>query len=150
MAKTVATILGAVFVLLGLLGFLAPGLLGAHLSMTHNVVHLVSGALALYFGLAARIESARIFDLAFGVVYGLLGVAGFLFGAPGQMSSAIPGPHTDANVLTVIPGALELGTMDHTLHVAIGAIFIVGALLTRGIARRAGADRDDHRPNMAA
>src|SRR5919199_1380708 len=53
MAKTIAKILGVVFVLVGLCGFVAPNLLGAHLTTMHNIVHLVSGAAALYFGFAA-------------------------------------------------------------------------------------------------
>lgn len=55
MAKTIATILGAGFVLIGLIGFLAPGFLHTHLSLTHNFIHLVSGAAALYFGLAGTL-----------------------------------------------------------------------------------------------
>jgi len=52
MAKTVCKILGVVLLLVGVVGFAAPGLLGAHLNMAHNVVHIVSGAIALYFGFA--------------------------------------------------------------------------------------------------
>jgi hypothetical protein len=47
MAKTVCKILGVVFLLVGVAGFAAPNLLGAHLSTPHNVVHIVSGAIAL-------------------------------------------------------------------------------------------------------
>ena len=32
----------------------------------------------------------------------------------------------------VIPGVLELGSMDHALHVLIGLVFIISAALTRG------------------
>src|SRR5687767_12847220 len=78
MAKTIATILGIVFILVGLIGFAAPGLLGAHLSTAHNVIHLVSGAAALYLGLKGSLSAARMFCLVFGAVYLLLGVAGFL------------------------------------------------------------------------
>ena len=55
MAKTVCKILGVVFVLVGLCGFAAPGLLGAHLTPVHNVVHIVSGLIALYFGFAGTL-----------------------------------------------------------------------------------------------
>ena len=34
----------------GLIGFVSPHLLGMHLTTIHNVVHLLTGALALYFG----------------------------------------------------------------------------------------------------
>src|SRR3712207_9565305 len=83
MAKTIAKILGAVFILVGIIGFLAPGLLGMHLSLAHNLVHLLSGALALYFGFAGTLPAARLFCIVFGVVYGLIGVAGFLVGHSG-------------------------------------------------------------------
>src|SRR5688500_7644103 len=43
MAKRICTVLGVVFLLVGLAGFAVPGALGMHLSPAHNVVHLVSG-----------------------------------------------------------------------------------------------------------
>src|SRR4051812_50132029 len=80
MAKTIATILGIIFLVVGLLGFAMPGIMGMHLSVAHNVVHLVSGALALYFGTKGTYESARAFCIIFGLVYGLLGLIGFVAG----------------------------------------------------------------------
>jgi len=50
MAKTVCKILGVVLLLVGVCGFVAPRLLGAHLFPAHNGVHIVSGIIALYFG----------------------------------------------------------------------------------------------------
>ena len=44
MAKTVCKIMGVVFLLVGIAGFAAPHLLGAHLTPAHNLVHLASGA----------------------------------------------------------------------------------------------------------
>src|SRR4051812_49480696 len=81
MAKTIATILGIIFLVVGLLGFAMPGIMGMHLSAAHNVVHLVSGALALYFGTKGTYESARAFCIIFGLVYGLLGLIGFVAAA---------------------------------------------------------------------
>jgi hypothetical protein len=130
MARTIAKILGFAFVLIGLIGFVQPGLLGTHLSMTHNIIHLVSGAAALYFGYSASVAGARTFDIAFGAVYALLGVAGFVLGDPG-ITSAHGAVHSDNNILRVLPGALELGTMDHILHIVVGAIFLVGGLATQ-------------------
>jgi hypothetical protein len=127
MAKTIATLLGAVFILVGLLGFVAPGLLGAHLSSTHNIIHLVSGAISLYLGLAGSLSGARMFCLIFGAVYLLLGLAGFVFGTG------------DERMLHIIPNALELGTPDHIIHVLLGLIYLVGGLMTREGARDAMA-----------
>lgn len=120
MAKTVCKILGVVFLLVGLIGFVSPGFLGTHLSLTHNLVHLISGAIALYFGFAATLSAARLFCIVFGVVYGLLGVCGFLLGGePDRMWEALA------------PIGLHLGTMDHVVHILLGVVFLAGGFLTR-------------------
>ena len=137
MAKTISTILGAGFLLVGLLGFIVPGLLGAHLSVAHNVVHLVSGAVALYFGLKGTLAAARLFCLAFGAVYALLGVVGFLIGKAGSVGPGMPGLSPDTHLLQVIPGVFELGTMDHVIHLLLGAIFLIGGFLTKAEVARA-------------
>ena len=118
MAKTICKILGVVFVLVGLAGFADAHLLGAHLNGTHNIVHLVSGALALYFGFAGTLSAARLFCIVFGIVYLLLGVCGFLLG-------------TGADRMLAIDDLLMLGTMDHIIHVLLGLIFLIGGFLTR-------------------
>lgn len=129
MAKTVCTILGIAFLLIGLIGFFAHSFLGTHLSMAHNVVHLVSGAAALFIGLRGSLGSARTFCIVFGLVYALLGIAGFVAGNEG--TPGVPGP-ADAKLLKVLPGVLELGTMDHVIHILLGTIFLIGGLMTRG------------------
>ena len=118
MAKTIAKILGAVLILVGVLGFttvLAP--LGAHLNPAHNAVHLLTGAISLYFGFAASFSAARTFCLVFGAVYLLLGVVGYLVGDAGNMHMLHIGP-------------LELANTDHLLHVAVGALFLIGGLMS--------------------
>ena len=137
MAKTIATVLGAAFLLVGLVGFIAPGLLGTHLSLAHTVIHLVSGAAALYLGLKGSLANARLFCLVFGAVYALLGVVGFVAGSPSSVSAGMPGMSPDSRLLKVIPGVLELGTSDHVLHVLIGAVFLVGGFLTKAALDRA-------------
>src|SRR5262245_50794127 len=82
MTKQIATILGGILVVAGLVGFAAPGLMGMHLSPVHNVIHLASGALALCFGLAGSLSAAKSFCTLFGLVYGLLGVLGFILAGP--------------------------------------------------------------------
>lgn len=122
MAKTICTLLGIVFILVGLVGFAAPGLLGFHLGPAHNVVHLVSGALALYLGLKGSLSAAKMFCLIFGAVYLLLGVVGFAVGSG------------DDRMFHVIEGTLELGTVDHVFHILVGAVFLIGGLMTGGAA----------------
>jgi len=129
MAKTVATILGVAFLLVGIVGFVAPSVGGFHLSLAHNLIHLVSGAVSLYFGLAGTLSGARLFCIVFGAVYGLLGVAGFLLGAPG--TPAMPGMVADGRLFKVLPGTLELGTSDHLFHIALGIVFLAAGFLTK-------------------
>jgi hypothetical protein len=142
MAKTICKILGVVFVLVGIVGFLAPGMLGMHLSLAHNLVHIVSGALALYFGFAGTLSGARLFCIVFGVVYGLLGVAGFLLGHGGAHGvGGVPAAHhgtADSSLLTVLPGSLELASMDHIVHILLGIVFLAGGFLTRADLDRTG------------
>jgi hypothetical protein len=119
MAKTVCKILGVVLLLVGVCGFVAPRLLGAHLFPPHNVVHLVSGIIALYFGFAASLSSAKAFSLVFGVVYLALGILGMALGtAPDRMWMI---------------GPLELGQADHGIHILLGVIFLAGGLFTKKV-----------------
>jgi hypothetical protein len=120
MAKTFATILGVVFILVGICGFFAPHLLGAHLNTTHNLVHLISGALALYFGLAGSLSAARLFCIIFGIVYLLLGVAGLALGSPPDR-------------LLTIDDLLMFGTSDHGIHILLGVVFLAGGFLTKPV-----------------
>ena len=117
MAKTVCKILGVVFLLVGVVGFAAPNLLGAHFTPAHNVVHIVSGAIALYFGFAGTLSGAKIFCLVFGVVYLALGVLGLGLGT-GEDRMWMVGP-------------LHFGTSDHGIHSLLGIIFLAGGLFTK-------------------
>jgi Ca2+/Na+ antiporter len=118
MAKTVCKILGVVFLLVGLCGFAAPTLLGAHLTPPHNLVHIVSGVIALYFGFAGTLSGARGFCLIFGIVYLALGLFGLAMGNPAMDRMWHVGP-------------LALGTADHGIHVLLGVAFLAGGLFTK-------------------
>lgn len=137
MAKTVATFMGVVFILAGIVGFISNDLLGFHLTPFHNAgVHIVSGAVSLYFGLKGTLRGARLFCLIFGVVYALIGVAGFLLGSNQSPSAGVPGP-ASTYLFKAVPSHLELGTSDHILHILLGLIFIIGGLLTKADIRDA-------------
>lgn len=127
MANRIATILGVVFLLVGIAGFAAPNLLGAHLSPVHNVIHLVTGAVSLWLGLKGSVSAARTFCLVFGAVYLLLGIAGFAAG------------DGEDRMLTL--GPLMLGTMDHIIHVLLGAVYLIGGLMTRAVVVRTTESR---------
>lgn len=126
MAKTICKLLGLVLLLVGIIGFVKADLLGAHLTMAHNLVHILSGIIALYFGFAASLSAARGFSLAFGAIYLLLGVVGFILGDA-----------ANDRMLTIIPNQLMLGTRDHAIHILVGILFLIGALMTRADDRRA-------------
>jgi hypothetical protein len=132
MAKLASTILGIVFILVGLVGFAMPNFAGAHLTPAHNIIHLVSGAAALYFGLAATPAAARLFALLFGAFYLLLGVVGFYFGV-GGWTSLPPNMQQGVNdhMIMIIPGVLEFGTMDHVIHLLLGFIFLITGAVSR-------------------
>jgi hypothetical protein len=117
MAKTVCKILGVVFLLVGVCGFALPHLLGAHLTTVHNVVHIVSGLIALYFGFAGTLSGAKIFALVFGVVYLALGILGMALGAGAERIWMV--------------GPLEFGQADHGIHILLGVIFLAGGLFTK-------------------
>ena len=117
MAKTVATLVGVVFIAVGIIGFFSHNLLGTHLGTAHNVVHLVSGAISLYLGTKGSLGAARQFCIIFGLVYGLLGVVGFLVGTGTEYMLELP--------------YLALGTRDHILHIVIAVLYLIGGFTTK-------------------
>ena len=105
--------MGLVLLLVGVLGFThVLDSLGAHLSPAHNLVHILSGVIALYFGFAGSLSGAKGFCIIFGLVYLLLGVLGLVMG--------------ELHV-----GPLMLGKVDHGIHLIVGAIFMAGGFFTR-------------------
>jgi hypothetical protein len=118
MAKTLCKVLGVVFLLVGIAGFAAPTLMGFHLSPAHNLVHLLSGAIALYLGFSGSLSAAKTFCLVFGVVYLGLGILGMVFGDPAMDRMWHVGP-------------LDLAMRDHGLHILLGAVFLAGGLFTK-------------------
>ena len=115
--RLVATIFGAVYLLIGLLGFAVTGgvgfiatdgglLLGIfEVNPLHNIVHLLVGAALLIAGLAS-VPAAKGVNITIGAVYLLLGIVGFFLVG------------TEANILA-------LNTADHFLHLA-SAIVLLG------------------------
>jgi len=85
------------------------------------VVHIVSGALALYFGFAGTLSAAKTFSLAFGVVYLALGILGITLGT-GEDRMFMP-----------LGAALPLGQADHGIHILLGVIFLAGGLFTKRV-----------------
>ncbi len=118
MIKGITIIAGLLLGIVGLLGFVAPNLIGMNVSTGQSILYLFSGALALYFGLAVSPPPSRTFCVLFGTFYTFIGLAGFAFGGP---------DHT----LTIVPGHLVFESMDHVFHVVLGAIVLAAGLSGR-------------------
>ncbi len=108
MLKKLAMVFGAVFLLIGVLGFVPAftpdgRLLGIFdVSPLHNIIHLLSGVAA--FALASSGEKyARTYFQVFGVVYGIVTVVGFIQGS------------------TVL-GLIGVNLADNLLHLTITAV----------------------------
>lgn len=116
MAEKILYVLGAVFVIVGLLGFVMDSpLLGLFaVNATHNVIHLLSGILAIAFasmGTAKAVMYAKVF----GIVYLLVAILGFVQG--------------DGNLL----GLVAINGADNILHVLLAAILLwVGFGMSKG------------------
>lgn len=124
MLKRIAMIFGAVFVLVGILGFV-PGvatdapdgdyrrLFGVFAVDTmHNLVHLLTGVVAIACGMMSEAASRNYFRI-FGVVYGLVAALGVLYGkAPllGLMAHNMPDVvlHTAIAIVALFLGFAHL------------------------------------------
>ena len=114
MLKTFANLFGIVFLLVGILGFV-PGitndqmLLGIfHVNAAHNVVHLLSGAIALWAGMTST-AYARTYFRVFGIIYALVALLGFFVGN-GMLLGLISNNMADTCLHVVIAvAALVLG-----------------------------------------
>ena len=115
--RLLATVFGAVYLVVGLLGFAVTGglsfiategnlLLGLFaVNPLHNIAHLLIGAALLIAGLS-NVAAARSVNTAVGAVYLLLGIVGFFLVG------------TAFNILA-------LNTADHFLHLG-SAIVLLG------------------------
>ena len=105
MAKQFSMLLGVVLLAVGVWGMLTGGhdhnLVVFGINMAHNLVHVLSGALAIGASLGGA-RYAKLYLLAFGAVYGLVAIAGF------------------ANVSAVVQ-MLNLNAADNLLHLGIAA-----------------------------
>ena len=114
--RLVATIFGAVYILVGLLGFAVTSgvgflategglLLGIFMvNPLHNIAHLLIGAALLIAGLASA-RAAKTVNIVVGATYLLLGIVGFFLVG------------TALNILA-------LNTFDHFLHLASALVLL--------------------------
>ncbi|MDO8648330.1 MAG: DUF4383 domain-containing protein [Candidatus Peregrinibacteria bacterium] len=99
-------ILGLVLALVGVAGFFVEDmLLVFQVDLVHNVIHLVSGIVALVAA-SRGYQTARHFLIVFGVVYGLVTYLGFTM---------------DGDIL----GYFSVNMADNYLHAAITAVCLI-------------------------
>jgi hypothetical protein len=122
-ARLFALVVGAVLVIAGVLGFFAEGTFSSDESVRgglfgifdvngwHNVVHLLTGLVAL----ALARTHAREFALGFGVVYLVIAIWGFLLGGGESILSIVP-VNTANNVLHLVLGLSGLAVYAATAH----------------------------------
>ena len=117
LAKQYARIFGVIILAIGILGFvpgISTGYAGSGLLLgvfainpMHNVIHILTGLVALFAGFYAGAAYARLYALVFGVVYALITVVGFtqlLF--------------VNGDLL----GFVQINTADNFLHLAIAVL----------------------------
>jgi hypothetical protein len=74
-----ATIVGAVLLLVGILGFFSAPVLGLFdVNALHNVVHLITGAVFLWAGVWGGMAAAQGTNRWLGIIYLVVAVLGFL------------------------------------------------------------------------
>ena len=102
-----ATIVGAVLLLVGIIGFFNDPVLGLFpVNGLHNLVHILSGAVGIWAGVWGGTVAARWFNRVFGIVYALVAILGFV--APSVMASL-----------------LEADSKDHYLHTLLAIAGLV-------------------------
>jgi hypothetical protein len=117
-ASLYAGLIGAVLLVAGILGFFysasfgSPGDVDAVLGILdvnawHNLIHILSGVLGL-LAFSAGPRASRTYALAFGVVYMIVAIWGFIIGSGDSILGFIP-INTEDNILHVILGVLGIG-----------------------------------------
>ena len=106
MAKQFTILLGVVLLAVGLVGWVIGGhdhlLVFFGINMNHNLVHVLSGAVALLSAFAGGEKLSKLYCLVFGAVYGLVAITGLL------------------NVPFVVT-LLNLNMADNILHLGIAS-----------------------------
>jgi hypothetical protein len=112
-ARTAALVLGAVFLLVGILGFIPNPLVSSTglfaVNTAHNLVHIVSGAVILagaYTALGASMGLKII-----GVIYALVAILGLFSSGP------------------MLLGMILVNHADHWLHVALALVILAAGFL---------------------
>src|SRR6478609_6014066 len=122
-AKTVALVLGVVFIIVGVLGYISNPLVGQYgifvTNNPHNLVHIISGIFLLIGVYTALTPSMALKIL--GVVYAIVAVLGFVM-MKGDMLFGI-----------------QMNMLDHWLHVVLAIVILAAGFGLPAVARPATA-----------
>ena len=124
-AKIVCQILGVLFFVAGLGAFA----FGEDADWYHNLLHFITGLIALYFGFAGSLSAAKGFCLVFGSGYLVLGILGIAMGNPAVDRLSEIGP-------------IYLSLGDHIFHIVLGIIILAGGILTKSGASQLSTTSD--------
>jgi hypothetical protein len=103
-ARMAAIVIGIVFVLVGLLGFVNNPVLGLFLvDPVHNLIHLISG-IVLLAGAFSSLGSSMALKII-GIVYAIVAVLGFVLPYP-------------------LLGFIAMNTADQWLHVVLAVVIL--------------------------
>jgi hypothetical protein len=130
MMKTVSKALGVLLCLVAVIGFLNNGAMGMNLNPLHDVLLLIAGGAALYFGFAGTEFQARGCCRVLGVVFALVGLIGIFSGGGMVTISDLAGRH-ESHLIRLLPGHLEMGTMDSILNLVVGVISLIAGFIPR-------------------
>ena len=111
--KMAATVIGIVFIAVGILGFIPNPLVSPTgmfaVNTLHNVVHLVSGAVLLA-GVYSSLGSGLALKIV-GVIYGAVAVLGLVMG-PGMLL-----------------GLIHINAADNWLHVLLAIVILAAGFM---------------------
>ena len=136
--RIVAVIAGAIFVLIGLLGFFVTSsvafvstqgalFLGFEVNPLHNIVHILLGGILLYAGMRSVNLSKRV-NTSVGAIFLIVGIIGLFV------------TNTEMNILA-------LNTADNILHfVAAVLLLAVGLALDKGTSTSLSGSRNNTGP----
>ena len=109
-AKLAATVIGIVFVAVGLLGFVNNPVLGLFAVDTiHNLIHILSGVVLLA-GAYSSLGSSMALKIV-GIVYGIVAILGFFL----------------VNEAGMLLGIFVVNTADKWLHVGLAVVILLAA-----------------------
>ena len=109
-ARLAAIVIGIVFVLVGLLGFVNNPVLGLFLvDPIHNLIHIISGVVLLA-GAFSSLGSSMALKII-GVVYALVAILGFFA----------------VNAEGMLLGLIPVNPADQWLHVVLAIVILVAA-----------------------